>query len=495
MVFDFIRFQFLKAVRSVSLARNLVAGFFLLIFGFLVLSSLSLTAFALPHIIREIIGEEEVISFLNAHLVFFFALEVLYRFFLQKLPVIELENFLHLPIRKSKIIHFILGRSFISITTLAPFLIFLPFTFMEVVPAYGSVVAFYWFGTVTAISWTLHWVILWYKHRYGNDIVGIVSIFAITFVAIGSAYYGWFNLGSLATPFFDSALTSPIPLIVAAGLFAISYRLAFSFYKRNAYIEELESEKNARYSNRSMGFLSRFGLTGEIADIEWRLILRHKKSKSYLVISFLFLFYGLYFYTDPAFQTETGFSYFYIFVGIFVTGIFIVQYGQLFLSWNSASFDFYLCRENGLRSLIKGKYLLFLVISLLCFLLSTPYAYFGWDILFVHTATFLFNMGVSIHIISYIALWQPKPMDLDKGAFFNYEGVGVAQFLMGIPIFVIPYVIFVPAAILVNDYFGLFVLGAIGSLGIVFHEKLIDLSVQKLIRNRHKISSSFRQET
>lgn len=494
MVFEFIRFQFLKAIRSVSLARNLVAGFFLVIFGFMILGSLSVTAFALPYAIKEITGQEDVVGFLNSYIAFFFAVEILYRFFLQKLPVIELENFLHLPIRKSKIIHFILGRSFVSVTTFIPFLIFLPVTLMEVSSTYGAKEAFYWFGTLVVISWTLHWIIMWYKHSYGNSALGIASIFGFTLATMGSAYYGFFNMGSLAAPFFDWALISPLPILMASSILVLTYSLAYSFYKKNAYIEELESEKASKYSGGSIGFLSRFGLTGEMADIEWRLILRHKKSKSYLVISFLFLFYGLYFYTDSSFQTETGFSYFYIFVGIFVTGIFIVQYGQLFLSWNSASFDFYLCRENGLQTLVKGKYMLFLVISLLCFLLSTPYAYFGVDILFVHIATFLFNMGVSIHIISYIALWQPKPMNLNKGAFFNYEGVGLAQFLMGIPIFVVPYLVFVPAALLVNQYFGLVILGSVGALGVVFHDKLIDLSVKKLIRNRHKISSAFRQE-
>ena len=495
MVFEFIRFQFLKTIRSVSLARNLLGGFFILLFGFIILSSLSLTAFALPYIIREVLGQENVVAFLNSYLLFFFTIEIMYRFFLQKLPVIELENFLHLPIKKSKIIHFILGRSFFSVNSVIPLLLFVPVTIMEVHKAFGIAGSIYWLGLILVISWALHWFVLWYKQRYGNDLVGIAILFGLSLVTIGSAYYGWLNMGAIAAPLFNWALESPVPLLIGVGALAGSYILTFTFYKKNAYIEEFWQKKGvAKYSDGSMEFLSRFGLTGEMADIEWRLILRHKKSKSYLVISFLFLFYGLYFYTDPSFQTDTGFSYFYIFVGIFVTGIFIVQYGQLFLSWNSASFDFYLCRQEGLRSLIKGKYLLFMVISLLCFLLSTPYVYFGWDILLVHTATFLFNMGVSIHVISYIALWQPKPMNLNKGAFFNYEGVGIAQFLMGIPIFLIPYIIFLPPALLVNGYFGLVVLGTVGALGIVFYEKLIELSVKKLIRNRHKISSTFRQE-
>ena len=66
----------------------------------------------------------------------------------------------------------------------------------------------------------------------------------------------------------------------------------------------------------------------------------------------------------------------------------MIQYGQLFLSWNSGSFDFYLNRKDGVEQLVRGKYLLFISISVICFLASVPYVYFGWQILLVHIATF-----------------------------------------------------------------------------------------------------------
>jgi hypothetical protein len=143
---------------------------------------------------------------------------------------------------------------------------------------------------------------------------------------------------------------------------------------------------------------------------------------------------------------------------------------------------------------VKGKYLLFIAISFLCFLVSVPYAYFGWDILLIHLATFIFNMGVIIHLVIYLSLWKPKPMDLNKGAMFNYEGVGIAQFLMIIPMMGAPYIVYLPFALLVNQYAGLLALGVIGGIGILAFPKLAKFSIDKVIDNRHEISSSFRQE-
>ena len=123
-----------------------------------------------------------------------------------------------------------------------------------------------------------------------------------------------------------------------------------------------------------------------------------------------------------------------------------------------------------------------------------PYVYFGWQILLIHLATFIFNIGIVIHMVIYMALWKPKPMDLNKGGMFNYEGIGVTQFLMVIPLMIAPYVVFFPLAYWVNDYVGIMALTVVGAIGIFFFNPLAQRSVRRVLRNRYEISSSFRQE-
>ena len=114
--------------------------------------------------------------------------------------------------------------------------------------------------------------------------------------------------------------------------------LCTRFYFDNAYLEDLSAEDEIRFVGQSIGFFSRFGLAGELANLEWKLIIRHKKSRTYLMLSAFFLLYGLIFYTNPMYQSEDGgVSAIFIFVGVFITGIFMIQYGQQFLSWNSGN--------------------------------------------------------------------------------------------------------------------------------------------------------------
>ncbi|TXE04067.1 DUF5687 family protein [Algoriphagus aquimarinus] len=493
MLFELIRLEFLKSFRSTAFAKSVMVAIFLGFLAIMLLGYLLIAGLFLTRIIEQLAEGQDPIQVLNSGLIFFFLVEFMYRYFLQKLPVIELESLLHLPISKRKIMHMLLGRSFFSPLSIIALILFTPFAFSEISTQYGVSGAIFWLGTILFISWTLHWFMLWFKQRFEDSLIGVVIVLIVLLLGLGSAYMGWFNLGELVAPFFNFAMTSFIPLAIMFVLCSAGYYMAFSYYLNNAYLEDLAEEEEVRFVNQSVGFFSKFGMAGELANLEWKLIIRHKKSRTFLMLSALFLLYGTIFYDNPAYQ-EGPMRNIFIFVGIFITGIFMIQYGQLFLSWNSGYFDFFLGRKDGVKNLVRGKYLLLLSISLLCFLLSIPYVYFGWSFLLIHLATFLFNAGIMIHLIIYLALWKPKPMDLNKGAMFNYEGVGAAQFLMIIPMMVAPYVVYLPFAMFFNFYAGLAALGIVGVVGIIFFNKLSTININRVLKNRYEISSSFRQE-
>lgn len=495
MFVDFLKLQILKGVRSVSLSRNLIGSFFVALFVLLILLYVLGLAFNMKPVIEKVFGSDDPIGFLNANLLNFFVIEFMYRFFLQKVPAFELAGFLHLPVKRSTIVNFLLIRSIFTPFSFIVLILFLPFSLTELIPDYGAVGAYSWLFTLVFISWILHWLVLWFKTRYGDSLISVLVIFAFGVLNAILEHYHWTSPAQFIKPFFDQALISPwVPLLVISSSLFFYYSV-FSFYLKNAYLEVLSSKSRSTYVNGSIEFLSRFGLIGEMADAEWKLILRHKKSRSYLFISVLFLFYGVIFYGDGAFGDQGEAQFMSVFLGIFITGVFIIQYGQLFLSWNSNTFDFYMSRPHGLSTLIRGKYLLFVLISFACFLLTVPYVFYGIDVLIAHTAMFLFNIGVTIHLVVNLALWKPKPMDLDKGSFFNYEGIGLAQYLMFVPLLVVPYAIYLPLYFLSGHNMGLAALAGMGIVGIIFNEKITQFAINRLKRDKYFISSSFRQES
>ena len=495
MFFTLIRLQYLKSVRSTSFAKSVLTN---ILMGFLILVLLSYVVglgLLLKSILELAAPGEDHIALLNSFMIYFFLAEFLYRYFIQKLPVIELESLLHLPIGKQRIIQMLLVRSFVSPLSIIALLLYLPFAIEVVTGKYGAFSAFTWISAIVLTSWTIHWFMLWFKQRFEDSLIGLFVVFLTLVLGAGSSYMGWFNLGEIMKPVFDFALSSPIPLVAMILVMVGSYLLCLRFYVSNAYLEDLSEEEDVRFVNQSIGFFSRFGLAGELANLEWKLIIRHKKSRTYLMLAGFFLLYGLIFYNNPQYSTEgSGINWIFIFVGIFITGIFMLQYAQLFLSWNSSNFDFFLSKRQGIEALVRGKYLLFMGVSFVCLLASIPYTFFGWQFLLLHICCFFFNVGVLMHLIIYFSLWKPKPMDLNKGAMFNYEGIGAAQFLMILPMFVAPYAIYVPFWLLINEYAGLLALGVIGLLGLLAFKPLSQIIINRVLSNRYEISSSFRQE-
>jgi hypothetical protein len=495
MFFTLIRLQYLKSLRSTSFAKSVMTN---ILMGFLILILLSYVV-GLGILLKSILDlaapGEDYIALLNSFMIYFFLAEFLYRYFIQQLPVIELESLLLLPIGKGKIIQMLLVRSFISPLSIIAILLFLPISIEVVSANYGALGAITWISAITLTSWTIHWFMLWFKQRFEDSLIGLFVIFLVLVLGAGSSYMGWFNLGEIMKPVFDFSLTSPIPLIGMLAVMVGSYFLCYRFYVSNAYLEDLSEEEDVRFVNQSIGFFSRFGLAGELANLEWKLIIRHKKSRTYLMLAGFFLLYGLIFYKNPQYATEgSGINWIFIFVGIFITGIFMLQYAQLFLSWNSANFDFFLSRKQGIESLVRGKYLLFIGVSFVCFLASVPYTFFGWQFLLLHICCLFFNIGILMHLIIYFSLWKPKPMDLNKGAMFNYEGIGAAQFLMILPMFLAPYAVYLPFYFLFNEYVGLLALGIIGLIGLLAFKPLSQININRVLKNRYEISSSFRQE-
>ena len=169
MFFELIRLQFLKSVRSTSFAKSVLTNIFL---GFIVLLLLLYVLGAgllLKVIIEKLAEGQDPLTVLNSYLIYFFLGEFMYRYFIQQLPVVELESLLHLPIGKSKIMHILLLRSFISPINVIALLLFLPFGVQVILPASDAVGLIGWIGSIVLTSWILHWFMLWFKQRFEDS--------------------------------------------------------------------------------------------------------------------------------------------------------------------------------------------------------------------------------------------------------------------------------------------------------------------------------------
>ena len=492
---EFLRLLFLERLRSFSFGRDLLSAIMVFVLIAFILFYLIGIAIFLGVILKNEFEIENIPAFLNTAAIYYLLGEFVVRFFLQKTPLFDLNRYLHLPIKRSGIIHFLLAKSLISTFSVMALILFLPITISEISAQHGALAGAMWLTTLVLFSISLHWITLWVKDVIARKhplYAGLLVLPALPFILL---YFNLFNIGTYTAPFFSLSLQGAIPLITAIIVSALCYWRISVNYIKNAYIDQVKKPSSFAFSGGRSGLFAGFGMPGIMAETELKLILRHKKSRSYLIMSVLFLFYGLLFYESPEPGEAFELSALHIFVGVFITALFFVQFGQFFLSWNSSFFDFYLSKKNGIKDLIQGKLLLLSLSSVVAFVLTMPYIYFGWQILLVHITALLYNVGIGIHIIVIMSLWKPKPMDINKGGMFNYDGIGVAQLLMAIPFFIAPYIVYAPVAIFLNNYAALAALSFAGLIGILFFNRLTEVSVSIVENNRYKISSFFRRGT
>ena len=493
MLLTLLKHHYLKAIRSGSKNRGCLVMAVMIFLGFFIGTYIISLAFGMEMLITDFLNQPDAVAFMNRILVYYLLWEMVSRYFLQKLPVIDFESYLHLPINRQKIVHYLLIKSFFSPFTLLVPVLFTPFALGAVTSAYGTAGGLTWLFTLIMVSWLIHYGLIYLRRVTEENawlLFGIVSLLVVSGIL---EYVGLMNFGLLLAPLFEYSAQSAIPLFIVTLLFAGSYILAYRYHLGNCYLDTLTDRSSKTGMAKNFSFLDNFGIVGDLINLELKLIFRHKRARGMLYLTLIFLAYGLLFYPDYM-EGDTMPGVLLIFLGVFITGIFIMQYGQFLMSWNSNFFDLFVSNPVNSEDYIASKYYLLSGVSVVCYLLSVPYVYFGWEVLFANTAMFVYNIGINTFLIIYLSMWEPQKLDLNQKSAFSFQGVGAAQWVMGLPVILGPMILYIPFAIWGTFNMAMIVFFLIGLLGIVFRNRLISMSASRADRLKYSIGSSFRSE-
>jgi hypothetical protein len=122
-------------------------------------------------------------------------------------------------------------------------------------------------------------------------------------------------------------------------------------------------------------------------------------------------------------------------IGLFASGGFVLNYGQLMFAWDSSYMDGMLSRAIRLRVLTRAKTIVLQASCLLLFVVSLPV--FLWlrpDLVPLHVAFLFYNAGITTQIILELATRNNDGIDLGRdGGFFNYEGFSAKHWIWFFP--------------------------------------------------------------
>jgi len=461
--------------------------------GFFIGTYIISLALGMEMLITDLLGQPDPVDFMNRILIYYFLWEIVSRYFLQKLPVIDFESYLHLPVSRQNIVHYLLIKSFISPFTLLVPVLFGPFALGAVSSAYGAAGGVTWLFSLIMLSWLIHYGLIYLRRITEENAWLLFGILAVLCVSGVLEYFGIVNSGLLLAPLFEYSAQSTVPFFTSIFLLSGSYFLAYRYHIVNCYLDNLTDRTSKTGMSKNLSFLDNFGSVGDLINLELKLIFRHKRARGMAYLTLIFLAYGLLFYPDYM-HGETISAVVLIFLGVFITGVFIMQYGQFLMSWNSNFYDFFVANPITSEDYIASKYYLLSGVSVICYLISVPYVYFGWEVLVANTAMFVYNLGINIFLIIYLSMWEPQKIDLNQKSAFSFQGVGAAQWVMGLPVILGPMILYIPFAIWGSFNMAMLVFFLIGLLGIVFRNRLISMSAKRADRLKYSIGHSFRNE-
>jgi hypothetical protein len=468
-----------------SLALQIVLGFFYLLI-FVEVAGLGI---ALPYLIQESMPAKDPIILFCSYILYYFLVGLLFRFQLQELPSLGIQPYLTQNIKRSSILRFLNVRSLVHVINILPLFVFIPFSLVVILPAYGAVATICFLTAMFALVVNNHFLNMYIKRKSVNSSWWFFAIVAMIAVFKGLDYFKLIPFEKTSAGIFIGLLHQPYLCVIAMLLAMVTFLLNNHYLKSHLYIEELVSDRKLKVS-KSYSFLDKYGDIGDMIALDLKLIFRNKRPKSLIILTGIILFYGFIFY--PKYLQTGNYSMVFLFA-LLITGLFISNYGQFLFAWQSSHFDGMMSYNINMKQYIKAKFSLFVTVCTLQFLIASLYGFMGWQVLPIQLAAFLYSIGVNSFVTIYAATYNYKYLNLGKSASMNFQGMGGMQWLQSLAISFGPVLVF----FLLNRYVGFWAaivsISVLGVAGLTFNEMIINWLAEQFNIRKHKILEGFRE--
>jgi hypothetical protein len=446
--------------------------------------------FFMDKILKEVYPDFDPLVAFNGLIFFWILGDILVRFFFQKLPVMSVKPLLKLPIKRKTIVNYVLGKSVTSFINFLPLFAVIPFSIKLI---YGG------YDVSTVLVWLLVMIILTLINNFLNFIIESLSAetelsFLPIILLVGGLYaLNYFEIINIAQALSNGITTiskTPIllfiPILILIGLYAYNFKLL----RQKLFLDSGLKTKIKEVNTSNLEWTKNFGDIAPFMQLDLKLIWRNKRTKSSVWMLAIGLLYGLFFYPQPTYQEM---PWFFVFIGVFSTGIFLINFGQFIPAWDSGYYKLLMSQNIKYEQYLKSKFTLMAVSVAILFILGIPYVFFGWKILLAHFVAAIYNIGVNTHVILYGGSFNRKKIDLGQKAAFNYQGTGAVQWLIGIPLLLLPMGLFAIFYFLIGFEIACIILAIMGIVGIIFHQRLMKAITAKYLESKYKMIGAFDQ--
>jgi hypothetical protein len=491
MIKRFLSLEWKQYFRSSYWQKNIVINIFMVLFALYFVGMFLVMGFFLLPALKKLFPEQDPFILVNGVIFYWVIGDLLMRFFLQKLPVMSVKPLLALPIKRSTIVHYVLGKSGVSFFNILPLFAIIPFGIMLISDDYSVSMVFSWMICMILIALIINFVNFILEAFSAEKGLSFLPIIAVAGGLFAINYFEIISFSDILGRAIIAVSENPIYLLIPIALLGVFYSYNFKILRQKLFLDDSLQSKGKEVNASDLSWTKRFGDIAPFMQLDLKLIWRNKRTKSMAFLMVIGLLYGLFFYPQEIYRDMV---FMYAFIGIFSTGFFLINFGQFIPAWDSGYYKMLMSQNIKYEQYLRSKFVLMVMSVAIMFVLGIPYVYFGWKILIAHFAAAIYNIGVNSHVIMWGGSFNRKKIDLDKKAAFNYQGTGAVQWLIGIPLMALPMALFglVNWQIGFEAAIGLLLL--LGILGIVMHKKLMTMITQKYMNSKYKMIDAFSQD-
>lgn len=485
MIKKFIYLEWKAFTRSASfgasMAMKVLIGFFMVYFSIIFIGA-GVGAF---YLLKKM--NLEPLVTINKFLIYYFLFDLVIRLLMQAIPVLNIKPLLVLPFKKPTIVHFSLGKTALSFFNWVHGLFFVPFSVVLILEGYDVVGIVFWLIAVFSLI---------YINNFLNIILSNIDKLFVVFVGIalifGAAqYYKLFDITVFTTPFFQGFYDIEglflIPVLALVGL----YLFTFKYFKSNLFLDAGLSKKEDIATTENLAWLNQFGTLGTFLKNDIKLIKRNKRSKTTIIMSFFFLFYGLIFFGNSHQPVVM-----HIFAGIFVSGGFLFVFGQFVPSWDSSYYQLMMTQNIPYRGYITAKWWLIVIATFVSTIIASFYLFYGWEIYLTIVVGAIYNIGVNSHLVLLGGAFTKTPIDLSSagGAFGDKKAFNVNAMLLTLPKILLPLGLYGFGLYLGDKNLGLLLVAGAGVLGFISKDKVFSLIEKRYKIEKYSTISAYKQK-
>ncbi len=482
-----LQFEFKNFIRNPQFGANLVMKI-LMFFG---MAYFSIAFAAMPFLLyffaKDKLHTDPILLF-SKYFIYYWAFDLLIRYFMQQMPTQNIKPFLTLGISKKKLVNYTLLKILFNFFNWGNLLFLLPFAALLIFE--GG------YSPIHVIAFTIGIFAVFYFNNFlnillnGKDIV-VISVFGLMAIFGGLEYFKIIELSTYSAKIFYSLYEYSAAFLIPVSLAILVAYLAYREIYKNFYLDKGLELKVAEGKTENIAFLNKYGVVGTFINNDIRLLKRSKAAKSALTMSIFFLFYGLLTYSK-GYEN----SFMQLFTGIFVTGGFMLMFGQRVPAWDSSYYPLMMTQNVPYKEYLKGKWALIVLAISVSIVLSLGYLLISWEFYLTVFAAGLYNLGVNSYITLLAGAFNKKPIDLNSKS--KSFGGGGNNFNMKIMLLVIPQMV-VPMGVfaLVKYFFGIYpavaALGVLGIIGFMIRDYIFNYIVKVYKTQKYSTLEAFKK--